>query len=44
MLGRHARAAAEPLSWDRVVAAFEAVLRKAAGAAESEPRESHAAA
>jgi glycosyltransferase involved in cell wall biosynthesis len=27
LLGRHARAAAEPLGWDQVVAGFEAVLR-----------------
>jgi glycosyltransferase involved in cell wall biosynthesis len=28
MLGRHARAIAEPLGWDKVVADFEAVLRE----------------
>jgi len=43
-LGRHARAAAEPLGWDRVVADFEAVLHGTAGARERVLRASHAAA
>jgi glycosyltransferase involved in cell wall biosynthesis len=43
-LGRNARAAAEPLGWDRVVADFEAVLLETAGAQERMLRASHAAA
>jgi glycosyltransferase involved in cell wall biosynthesis len=43
-LGREARAAAEPLGWDRVVADFETVLLETAGAQERVLRASHAAA
>lgn len=43
-LGRHARAVAEPLGWDKVVADFEAVLRETVAAPTVALSERHAAA
>jgi len=44
VLGRQARAAAEPLGWDKVAADFETVLRETIAAPEIQLRERHAAA